>query len=114
MNACRCGRLAYRPDPVTWRRVAARCTGCHYVVGRCKCAELYEAEDHLVKYEVDSSDMQKVYDTLLNNETFHRHRDEMNGAIHLAQVVRFSPLTSETIAARERVESMMQSNAPEE
>ena len=63
--------------------------------------------------KVDISDLQKVYDALVGNETFHRHRDAMNGAVHLAREVRFSPLTSETIAARERVEAMMQANAPD-
>ena len=67
-----------------------------------------------MKYEVDDSDLRKVCDALSANEAFHRHRDLMNSAIHLAREVRFSPLTSETIAARERIESMMQMNAPDE
>ena len=55
----------------------------------------------------DESDLLKLLDALKGNEDFHRHRDQMNGAVHLAREVRFSPLTTETIAARERLEAMM-------
>lgn len=37
-HLCRCGRAAYRPDPVTSRRPARRCSECHHVVGLCRCA----------------------------------------------------------------------------
>jgi hypothetical protein len=57
--------------------------------------------------EIDKSDLLKVLDTLKNNEEFHRKRDEMNGAIHLARETRYSPLTTETIAARERLERII-------
>jgi hypothetical protein len=57
--------------------------------------------------EVDKSDLLKILDVLKNNENFHYNRDKMNGAVHLAREVRFSPLTSETIAARERLEIIM-------
>ena len=119
---CRCGREAYRPDRVLWPMPARRCYGCHFVIGRCDCPGPYETDviqvstghekEHQVKYEVDASDLWKVHDTLRANETFHRHRDEMNGAVHLAREVRWSPLTSETIAARERVEAIL-APAPE-
>ena len=40
---CRvCGRPAYRPDPVTTRRPALRCGGCHRMVGGCRCARIPE------------------------------------------------------------------------
>jgi len=41
------------------------------------------------------------------NEEFHRNRDLMNGSIHLAKEVRFSPITSETINAVERLEQLL-------
>ena len=56
---------------------------------------------------VEEAGLRKVLDVLRENESFHRHRDQMNGAVHLAREVRFSPLTSETIAARERVEEWL-------
>jgi len=56
---------------------------------------------------VDKSDLLKVLDILIANENFHRNRDLMNGNIHLAKEVRFSPITSETISARERIEIIL-------
>jgi hypothetical protein len=61
--------------------------------------------------EIHESDLLKIMDSLKSNEGFHRHRDLMNGAIHLAREVRFSPITSETIAARERLESLLKEKA---
>ena len=58
--------------------------------------------------EVDKSDLLKILDVLKGNEEFHVARDEMNGAVHLAREVRFSPLTSVTIAARERLEKILE------
>ena len=54
--------------------------------------------------EIDESDLLKILDTLRGNELFHTSRDKMNGALHLAKEVRYSPLTTETINARERLE----------
>jgi len=56
---------------------------------------------------MEKSDILKVLDVLRGNEIFHRHRDEMNSALHLAKETRFSPLTSETISARERLEFIL-------
>jgi hypothetical protein len=56
---------------------------------------------------IDRSDLLKILDALRGNEEFHRKRDEMNGALHLAREVRYSPLTSETMAARERLEKLL-------
>lgn len=39
---CRCGRKAYRPQPMGVRRSAIRCSGCHLMRGNCKCARLSE------------------------------------------------------------------------
>ncbi len=40
MPKCPCGDIAFRPDPVDWRKPAWRCGGCHRVLGRCTCAAL--------------------------------------------------------------------------
>lgn len=60
---------------------------------------------------IDKSDLLKILDILKSNEDFHTNRDRMNGAVHLAREVRYSPLTSETIAARERVENLLKEQA---
>jgi len=57
--------------------------------------------------QIDKSDVQKILDVLIMNEEFHIHRDKMNGAIHLAKEVRYSPITSETISAKERLEKLI-------
>jgi hypothetical protein len=57
--------------------------------------------------EVHKSDLLKILDILKANEEFHRNRDLMNSKIHLATETRFSPITSETIAARERLEQLL-------
>lgn len=57
----------------------------------------------MAKLWIDESDALKILDALTGNEVFHRRRDEMNSALHLAKETRFSPLTSETISARERM-----------
>ena len=57
--------------------------------------------------EINESDLLKVLDVLRNNEEFHRNRDKMNASIHLAKEMRFSPITSETISAVERLERLL-------
>lgn len=57
---------------------------------------------------VTKADLLKILDVLKVNEDFHRSRDVMNGTIHLAKEVRYSPITSETISARERVEKLLE------
>jgi hypothetical protein len=58
--------------------------------------------------KVDRSDLLKILDVLKANENFQYNRDKMNAAVHLAREVRFSPLTTETIAARERLEKLLE------
>jgi ribosomal protein S27AE len=41
----RCGDIAFRPDPVDWRKPAWRCGGCHRTLGRCNCAALATAKE---------------------------------------------------------------------
>jgi len=57
--------------------------------------------------DVNRSDLLKILDVLKINEEFHRNRDKMNSAIHLAKEIRFSPITSETISAVERIEQLL-------
>lgn len=64
----------------------------------------------MITVEIDKSDLLKVLDVLKANEVFHRNRDLMNGSIHLAKEVRFSPITSETINAVERLEQLLKYN----
>jgi hemerythrin-like domain-containing protein len=56
---------------------------------------------------IHRSDMEKVLDTVTHAAEHHVYRDRMNGSLHLAREVRFSPLTSELIAARERLEKLL-------
>lgn len=58
--------------------------------------------------EIDKSDLLKILDALKGNEEFHRARDHMNSVLHLAREIRYSPLTTETIAARERLQKLME------
>jgi len=58
--------------------------------------------------QLDPSDAQKILDILVDNEEYHVKRDEMNAAIHRStDRVRYSPITSETIAQRERLQALM-------
>jgi hypothetical protein len=59
-------------------------------------------------FQIDPSDAAKILDVLRDNEEYHIKRDEMNAAIHRStDRVRYSPITSETIAQRERLEALM-------
>lgn len=37
MKPCPCGATTYRPQPFSGRQMALRCSGCHLIVGRCRC-----------------------------------------------------------------------------
>jgi ribosomal 50S subunit-associated protein YjgA (DUF615 family) len=56
---------------------------------------------------VHRSDLEKIHDALDKNHSHHTHRDAMNAAIHLAEKVRWSPITSETEAALQRVNELL-------
>lgn len=51
----------------------------------------------------DLVDLKKVLDALRANRDFHRYRDAMNAQVHMAAEVRFSPLTSVTESAVDRL-----------
>ena len=53
------------------------------------------------------SDLEKLHDILVKACQHHIARDEMNAMLHLADNVRFSPLTSELISARDRVDAIL-------
>lgn len=58
--------------------------------------------------KIDGSDAAKILDVLRDNEEYHIKRDEMNAAIHRStERVRYSPITTETINQRERLEALM-------
>lgn len=57
--------------------------------------------------DIHRSDVEKVLDAIAHAAQHHVYRDRMNGSLHLAKEVRFSPLTSELIAARERLEKLL-------
>ncbi|MCL4866986.1 MAG: hypothetical protein KJZ47_13910 [Gemmatimonadales bacterium] len=57
--------------------------------------------------QVHTSDAQKILDALDRAAAFFSHRDEMNAAVHLATQVRYSPLTSEVEAARDRLRALL-------
>lgn len=56
---------------------------------------------------IDKSDLLKILDALRENMWFHQYRDKMNAKVHLAQDVRYSPLTSTTISAFERLRDIL-------
>jgi len=56
-----------------------------------------------MKITVDTTDLEKIEDTLGVVHTFMQRRDEMNAAVHLAENVRYSPITSNVQASLERL-----------
>ena len=57
--------------------------------------------------EVDKTDLEKILDILQLNCEFHIARDEMNSKVHRAPTVRYSPITTETQAAMERLTAIL-------
>jgi hypothetical protein len=57
--------------------------------------------------EVHRSDLEKILDVLTIAAAHHVARDEMNAALHLAKAARYSPLTSELLAERDRVTELL-------
>lgn len=60
-----------------------------------------------MRIEVDVSDVQKAYDVLERAAQHHEARDDSNAALHLASQTRLSPLTSELMAARDRLSAVL-------
>lgn len=60
---------------------------------------------------IHRSDAEKILDALTTAAEHHVYRDRMNGCLHLAKEARWSPLTSELIAARERLEKLLKADA---
>ena len=55
---------------------------------------------------VDSSELLKIRDTLVQAGEYFQNRDRMNAAVHGASTVRFSPVTSNVLAAEERIKNI--------
>lgn len=66
----------------------------------------------MAEITVDSSDLEKILDTLQRCDEFFTNRDRMNAAGHLAQDVRFSPLTSSVSASRDRLLNIVYQGDP--
>lgn len=62
--------------------------------------------------EVHRSDLEKILDVLNITLRHHVARDEMNACLHLAQAARWSPLTSELMAERDRVAALLNRGLP--
>jgi hypothetical protein len=52
---------------------------------------------------VSQSDLEKILDALTEARIFLERRDRMNGQVHLAKEIRYSPLTSVVQAAEDRL-----------
>lgn len=60
--------------------------------------------------EVDTSDLEKILDALVSARDFLVSRDTTNSIIHLAPIVRYSPLTSKCDAEVERLAKIIDPN----
>lgn len=60
-----------------------------------------------MKIEVERSDLEKVQDALVAAHRFFVNRDTMNASVHLAENVRYSPLTSQVEAETERLTEIL-------
>jgi hypothetical protein len=59
---------------------------------------------------VARSDLEKIEDALAQAAAFLEYRDHMNGTVHLARVVRMSPLTTVVVMAKERCQQLLGEN----
>lgn len=57
--------------------------------------------------DVQRSDLEKVLDVVAKARLHHALRDRSNAALHLAETVRYSPLTSELSAAEDRLRGIL-------
>jgi hypothetical protein len=57
----------------------------------------------------EKREVQKISDALVQAHRFFLNRDTMNAAVHLAENVRYSPLTSEIEAAAEAASRLLES-----
>lgn len=61
----------------------------------------------MTEIKVQSSDLQKILDVLETAVFHHKFRDHSNASLHLAKETRYSPLTSELINAKDRLNRIM-------
>ena len=62
--------------------------------------------------KVHRSDLEKILDVLTVAARHHEARDESNALLHLSTSTRFSPLTSELMAERDRVAALLKEETP--
>lgn len=56
---------------------------------------------------IERSDLEKISDVLHATTSFHKSRDEMNAVLHLAETVRYSPLTTRLDAECDRIDTIL-------
>lgn len=62
-----------------------------------------------MKIEIDSSDLQKIYDALFKADSYFQFRDHMNAVLHIS-ATRSTPLTSLIEAEKERLRIILIEN----
>ena len=62
-----------------------------------------------MKIEIDSSDLQKIYDTLFKANSYFKFRDQMNAVLHVS-AARSTPLASLIEAEKERLRIILVEN----
>lgn len=62
-----------------------------------------------MKIEIDSSDLQKIYDALFKANSFFQFRDHMNAVLHIS-ATRPSPLASLIETEKERLRTILVEN----
>lgn len=60
--------------------------------------------------EVESSDLLKIHDALEMAKRYFMRKDSMNAALHMAENVRYAPLTSTVEAATVRLNEILLAN----
>lgn len=62
-----------------------------------------------MKIEIDSSDIQKIYDALFKASSYFQFRDHMNAVLHIS-TTRSTPLTSLIETEKERLRTILIEN----
>lgn len=65
----------------------------------------------MAEVRIDEADALKIFDALTEAGAFLQRRDEMNARVHLARETRYSPLTTTVIAARDRLDELIEREA---
>lgn len=73
--------------------------------GHPRTKEDVVASDNTI--EVHRSDLEKIRDTVVMASNHHMTRDASNAHLHMAEAVRYSPLTSELMAQVDRLNRIL-------